>query len=275
MEHLVFYIIILYLIYYIMSFSFIKRIDTSPLSIFYSLIMYDNEIIAFGRRHYGVERVIKKITLNENFDIIEDDGIFLKGEDPRCFEYNNKIYVLDNYLSDMFLIDYENKKYTKINVSGKNISFINHNNTLYFIYYIKPFVLYTFDVETGKITNINVDDDNNTYNYEYRGGTPGYKLIDNVYYGYGHRTYMEGDITKHDIFKWVVYFNSKLPRICHFDVKQPYNSKNICDPTSIIEINNKQYLITAETDEPWRYDQDYITNVYEINDIVFPRCIRY
>jgi hypothetical protein len=58
-----------------MKLSFIKRIHTTPNSIFYSLIKYNNEILAFGRRHYGGERVIKKIKLNENFDIIEDDDI--------------------------------------------------------------------------------------------------------------------------------------------------------------------------------------------------------
>ena len=142
-----------------MKFLFIKRINTTKNSIFYSLIKYNNEIVAFGRRHYGYERVIKKITLDENFDIIEDNDITFKGEDPRCFEYNNKIYILDNYLNDMFLIDYVNKKYTNINISGKNISFINHNNILYFIHYIKPFILYTFDTETGDIRKIDVDDD--------------------------------------------------------------------------------------------------------------------
>jgi hypothetical protein len=248
-----------------MKFQFIKRINTIKNSIFYSLIKINNKITAFGRRHYGNERVIKKIILDENFDVIEDNGIYFRGEDPRCFEYNNKIYVLDNYCSDMFLVDYENNKYTKINISGKNISFINHNNILYFIHYIKPFKLYTFDIETGIITHIDVDDDKQTYNYEYRGGTPGYKLNDNEYYGYGHRTYMKNNIMTHDIFKWVVYFeNNKLPRISHYDIEQPCNSKNICDPTSIIEINNKKYLITAETDDIWFCEQDYITNVYEI-----------
>jgi len=248
-----------------MKFQFIKRINTIKNSIFYSLIKINNKITAFGRRHYGNERVIKKIILDENFDVIEDNGIYFRGEDPRCFEYNNKIYVLDNYCNDMFLVDYENNKYTKINISGKNISFINHNNILYFIHYIKPFKLYTFDIETGIITHIDVDDDKQTYNYEYRGGTPGYKLNDNEYYGYGHRTYMKNNIMTHDIFKWVVYFeNNKLPRISHYDIEQPCNSKNICDPTSIIEINNKKYLITAETDDIWFCEQDYITNVYEI-----------
>ena len=111
-----------------------------------------------------------------------------------------------------------------------------------------------------------VDDDNYHYNYEYRGGTPGYKLTDDKYYGFGHRTYTQDNILKHDIFKWIVYFeNNKLPRILFFNITQPYNSRNICDPTSVIEINNKKYLITAESDKAWFYEQDYITNVYEIN----------
>lgn len=57
---------------------------------------------------------------------------------------------------------------------------------------------------------------------------------------------------KNSAIVYNVYFdNDKLPRIIHFDIEQPYNSKNICDPTSIIVINNKKYLITAETDASW------------------------
>lgn len=248
-----------------MKFLFTKRLDTTKNSIFYSLIKKNNELIAFGRKNYFGERAIKQIKLDENFDIIEDNNITLIGEDPRCFEYNNKIYVLDNYLNDMYLIDYETQNYIKINISGKNPSFINHNNILYFIHYIKPFELYTFDIETGHITKIEVEDDQNNYNYEYRGGTPGYKSNDNEYYGFGHRTYYVGDTLKHDIFKWIVYFeDNKLPRISHYDIEQPDNSQNICDPTSVIEINNKKYLITAETEQAWFCEQDYITNVYEM-----------
>jgi hypothetical protein len=249
-----------------MKFLFIKRIDTTKNSIFYSLIKKNDEIIAFGRQHYQY-RVVKKITLNKNFDIIEDNGTILRGEDPRCFEFNDKIYVLDNYYNDMHLIDYDINKYIKINISGKNISFINHKNILYFIHYIKPFNLYTFDIKNGNIIKIEVDDDKCNHNYEYRGGTPGYKLNDNEYYGFGHRTYNQDDVVKHDIFKWVIYFDdNRLPRIMHFDIEQPYNSKNICDPTSIIEIDNDKYLITAETDFPWFREQEYVTNVYKITE---------
>jgi hypothetical protein len=248
-----------------MKFVFIKKINTTKHSIFYSFIRNNDEIIAFGRKHYS-ERFIKKITLDENFDIIEDNNdIIFIGEDPRCFEYNHKIYILDNCLNDTHLIDYDDIKYIKVSISGKNISFINHKNNLYFIHYIKPFELYTFDLESGTITKVEVDDDKKSYNYEYRGGTPGYKLNDNEYYGFGHRTYLQDGIMKHDIFKWIVHLeDNKLPRISHFDIEQPYNSNNICDPTSVIHLNNKTYLITAESDKQWFADQEYITNVYEI-----------
>tara|TARA_B100000214_G_scaffold126927_1_gene90322 strand:+ start:1156 stop:1905 length:750 start_codon:yes stop_codon:yes gene_type:complete len=249
-----------------MKFSFVKRINTEHNSIFYSLINKDDEIIGFGRKHYN-KNIIKVVKLNNNFDIIEDNDVDLVGQDPRCFKYNNKIYILDNSRDNMSLIDYETKKYMKLNnMQGKNVSFINHNNILYFIYYIKPFKLYTFNTENNAIIEQQVDDNNKDYNYEYRGGTPGYKLDDNTYYGFGHRTYYKNKTLIHDIFKWVVYFDKELPRISHFNIEQPNNSKNICDPTCVIEINNKKYLITAETDEAWFVEQDYITNVYEIKE---------
>jgi hypothetical protein len=110
-----------------------------------------------------------------------------------------------------------------------------------------------------------VNDDQNTYNWEYRGGTPGYKINENEYYGFGHRTYNDYGTLRHDIFKWIVHFeNNTLPSITIIEVDQPIHSKNICDPTSVVEVNNKKYLITAETNKEWFCDQDYITNVYEI-----------
>jgi hypothetical protein len=36
-------------------------------------------------------------------------------------------------------------------------------------------------------------------------------------------------------------------------------------PTSIIEIN-KKYLITSKTDNTWFCEQDYMTNIYEIDE---------
>lgn len=249
-----------------MQFKFIKRINTTPDSIFYSLIPYKkNTIMGIGRRCYNNERLLKVIHLDNNFNIIKDNESFLLiGEDPRCFIHNDDIYIQDNYWNDVHLMNLTKFNRTKINIEGKNLSFISHNNKLYFIHYMCPFVLYEFNEDTGELVQLDVYQDYED-NFEYRGGTPGYKLNEYVYYGFGHRTYTTSeDIVKHDIFYWKVFFTSDKPYIEIYNIQQPPNSLNICDPTSVININNKIYLITAESQYPWFESQDYITNVYEI-----------
>lgn len=248
------------------DFTFIKKITTVQNSIFYSFIHHNKEIIGFGRRSWR-ERNLVKIKIDASFNVIEDSQRpALRGEDPRCFQHNGRLYVVDNYLNDCFLIDVDTNIYFEINCYGKNFTFISHNGTLYLIDYIKPFSMFTFDIETGALQKVEVDDDENTLNYEYRGGTPGYKLSENEYYGYGHRTYHANDgVLTHDLFMWVVSFENEKPHITIIDVVQPPNSKNICDPTCVIEIDENKYLITAETDKGWFSEQDYITNVYQIN----------
>lgn len=260
------------------SFRHVKRILTEPNSIFYTLLkLPNNKFIGFGRKNCPA-RIIKKVVLNDKFDIIEDKDDTFRGEDPRSFYFNNKMYVIDNYLNDMYLIEHDTsvaQKFTKISMPGKNLSFIPHNGTLYFMHFIKPFVLYTCNVNTGLCEKVAVGNHQTTHDYEYRGGTPGYpvKGTDNKYFGYGHRTYMVNSVMTHDVFKWVVTFPADgAPTIEYFDVEQPPGSKNICDPTSVVVISDsdsnreKVYLITAETDETWFHNQDYITNVYEIVD---------
>ena len=250
-----------------MQFKFIKRIDTSDNSIFYSIVPYtESTLIGVGRRKYFEnERLLKFIHLNHNFDVIEDKESFLViGEDPRCFIHNNELYVQDNYWNDMHLMNLTKFSRIKINISGKNISFISHNGRLYFIHYMCPFMLYEFCEETGEVFIIDVYQDYDD-NFEYRGGTPGYKLKDNVYYGFGHRTYTnKKGILKHDIFYWEVNFTLDKPYIAILIIDQPPNSLNICDPTSVVQINDKKYLITAESQYAWFQEQDYVTNLYEI-----------
>ena len=244
--------------------KFIKRIDTEKHSIFYSLILNNNNnIIGYGRKYYSPhERIIKKIILDNNFNIIQDNVELIRGEDPRVFNHNNIIYVVDNNFNDTHLYNTLQKTYIKINLDGKNFSFISHNSNLYLIHYMKPLCLYKVNLDNGNVEKINsVYDGIN--NGEYRGGTPGYKISDNRYYGFGHKTYVYNNILKHDIFLWILDFTT-YPMINIIDIKKPINSNNIMDPTSIITLNNKNYLISAESEFSWFRDQDYITNVYEI-----------
>ena len=171
----------------------------------------------------------------------------------------------------MFLIDYGNKKYTKINISGKNISFINHNNILYFIHYIKPFELYTFDVETGDIKKIDVDDDKNDYKYEYRGGTPGYKLNENEYYGFGHRTYIHENIMKHDVFKWIVYFDMEHAKnkntatyLTEKDVSYKINDEINSENVAQISARNQSANLPKRTNRVVRNEVDEFLRKYKI-----------
>ena len=251
-----------------MYFNFVKRLETKQNSIFYSLLRSKKNpchILATGRRRYD-ERIVQSMILDNNFNIIKEDDVFLlKCEDPRSFYHNDCLYIQDNYLDDMHLINLSNSTSHKININGKNITFISHNGRLYFIHIMCPFTLYEYIVETGEIFLIDVQKQD-FVNYEYRGGTPGYKINDNIYYGFGHRTYTNQytNTLMHDIFYWEVNFSLKKPYIEMWNVMHPPNCLNICDPTSVININNKTYLITAETDFPWFQEQDYVTNIYEV-----------
>jgi hypothetical protein len=254
-------------------FTFVKRIDTTKNSIFYSFIHYNNEIVGFGRRHYGVEHLIKKIKIDEEFNIIEDNDETFSGEDPRCFIHNKKLYVTDNYLDKQQIYDYDNKKYCSVLNNGKNSSFISHKNNLYYIHRMKTFALIQMNTVNTITKYIKVEQ--NEHNFEYRGGTSGYrfKKEENKYYGFGHRTYYDNHVLKHDVFLWIVDFTNAKPFITIKDVPKPPNSKNICDPTSVIEIKGKLYMVTAESDSVWFCEQDYITNVYEITDYDFIKIV--
>ena len=277
------------------TFKHITKLKTSKDSIFYSIIKHNNKIIGIGRKKYDL-RSTKVIMLDEGFNVINDSNKdFIKAEDPRIFYHkqdgNNILYMVDNTLDDIHLhqISHNVNKIYKLDIKGKNFSFISHNNNLYFIHTMIPFALYKIIFTTKTKNNIyetkleKQSITNNTNNIigdndEYRGGTVGYPINKNNYYGYGHRTYYVEDDNneqqlKHDIFYWEVNFDVSLksnniirPSIKIKNIKQPKKSRNITDPTSVIELNNKKYLITAESDKSWFCEQEYITNVYEFKN---------
>jgi hypothetical protein len=251
-------------------FNLIKRIQTETNSIFYSIVEYNGEFLGFARQsalQYYKDSRIKHVKFDKDLNIIRDNILTYIGEDPRVFIHNNSLYIVDNTFNNIQLIHYDTGRRIPIPISGKNLTFISHNNILYFIHYLKPFVLFEYNIDLQTITKKAVSDDGNTYNYEYRGGTSAYvyAFSKDKYYGFGHRTYHKNSVLTHDVFKWIITF-SETPSIEIVEVEQPPNSKNICDPTSIINIDNKNYLITAESDTHWFDKQDYVTNIYEILD---------
>lgn len=263
------------------EYQFVKQLNTTNNSIFYSIINYEDQVIGFGRKHFS-QSGIKTIIMDMSFNIIEDnDKTILSGEDPRCFVHKNILYIQDNTFSNMKLIKYNNDTVSRIGPirrQGKNITFISHNENLYYIHWMKPFIMYKLDTDT--MTDIQITPlrnsihTSNEANNEYRGGTPGYKLSENEYFGFGHRTYnsrIEKEPTViHDIFYWKLTFHDNdndIPSFQTLDIPQPPNSLNICDPTSVIMLNNKMYLITAESNLPWFSENGnkFVNNVYEIN----------
>jgi len=279
----------------------VKRIPTLKNSIFYSFVNTPEKqtIEGYGRKSWRIyHRDVLSVTLDESSLIINEyKDTPITGEDPRAFVHNGTVYVQDNYLNDCHLYNTKTKEYLKVKTKGKNLSFISHKGRLYFIYYMSPFIMYEVNMTTGDITTVDVEQDG-SHNGEYRGGTPGYKYdpilcfkavlsqqlskpsnvgnpgpnYDNIYYGFGHRVYYKDrpypeGILKHDVFMWVVDFeggeNGK-PSLHLYDVSKPVNAKNVCDPTSVISVNNKKYMVTAESNEWWFVEQEYVTNLYEL-----------
>ncbi len=242
--------------------TYFKTIDKTDGSIFYSIIHYNNLLYCFRRKYLDInKRIIDTLILDNELNIKTNLNNIYRGEDPRSFIHNDNLYLVDNFCNDNYLIDVKYNLYLKLKIDGKNLTFISHNNKLYVIYSMKPFILYEVSILNGKFTKI--IENNSDINNEYRGGTPGYKKNDNLYYGFGHRTYRINEKIIHDIFMWELNFND-LNKIKIIDVKKPNISKPICDPVSIIEIDKIKYLITAESELPWSEKQDYITNCYKI-----------
>jgi hypothetical protein len=250
--------------------TFFKRIDTAQNSIFYSLLSdgtADGTILGFARKQYD-ERETMTMTFDKNFEIETTADVFIKGEDPRVFRHNGCIYVVDNYLHDVHLYNYTEETYTRINIDGKNLSFISHGDELYFIHTMRPFKLCKVDTRDGSVQAVDCGANDNDTDNRFRGGTPGYNFnTPNIYYGFGHKTYIDmNNVLIHDIFMWVLRFDTH-PSLEIINIDQPAGSKNITDPTCVVHVNDALYLLTAESDEPWFIEQNYVTNVYELQFI--------
>lgn len=249
--------------------TFHKKIEATKHSVFYALIKVNNEIFGYGRQllyQNSGDDYIKQVKVNDSFEIIEDNNNHFTGEDPRAFYHNDKLYIVDNYFNKIKLYDNTEQKYLDIRAFGKNFSFVSHNNELYFIHVMRPFYLFKVNLETLEILECEVSTRGDC-NGEYRGGTPGYFLKDNLYYGFGHRTYWKNHLLTHDIFYWNLDFSGELPVLKIVDVEKPETALNVCDPTSIIEVNGETFMVTAESEKDWGFQQDFTTNVYKLSEI--------
>lgn len=58
----------------IMKFSFVKRINVTKNSIFYSMMHQEGKIIAFGRRYYGNEKYLS-VTMDITVIMNTEEGL--------------------------------------------------------------------------------------------------------------------------------------------------------------------------------------------------------
>ncbi len=244
----------------------IGRIATPPLSVFFSFLSDGN---GYGRTRYD-SRTSEPVRLNEAMTAVTrvSDSATLDCEDPRCFKHGGKTFVADNrwlplegeWGSRNRLYCVEEKRYIPLGLDGKNFTYVSHSGNLYLIYRFAPLQLYTVDLLAGKCDRVPTDPIYSE-DWEYRGGTPGYPTEKpGVYRGFGHRTYLRDDELIHDLFAWEVTLEDKISVDITSVVATPPPLK-ISDPTCILK---DKYLVTAESELPWFTDQEYVTNLYEI-----------
>lgn len=254
------------------------RMTTPERSIFYSFILLDAGVLfGFARKSYDQSGLLT-IKCNEKFEIanIYDENMI--GEDPRVFHHDGCVYVVDNRHDNVHLHNYTKKTYVRVNLDGKNFSFVSRGRDFYCIHTMQPFRLFKVDVSDGAVQPVytvggeTVDNTlrGGTPGYivnSYRGGTPGYMYDAKKYYGFGHRTYQKSDdILRHDIYFWVLLFDDddQVIRLKIIDIDQPIASRNLTDPTCVLQAADSLYLVTAESDLAWFHDQPYVTNVYKL-----------
>lgn len=255
-----------------------KRIQTPPESIFFSFVSHEDTIHGFGRRHYAGNEIIP-VTMNHELEDLHQDGEIYVGEDPRCFIHDERVFVHGNRMNDQRLYDIDQKTQINLGVRGKNLTYISHRGRLFFIHWLIPMALYEVELDQKGCRRIELQDlpSNSVSDHllvadqdQYRGGTPGYALNDHEYYGFGHRTYYINHRLKHDVFLWKVSFGETDPAdigVRLYSLPQPPGSRNICDPTCVLTLPTTEgvtYLFTAESDDGWFSQQDYITNAYPL-----------
>ncbi len=253
-----------------------KTIDVPMYSCWYSIIKRgENEYIGFGRHQvtgdWTVRHPLNVISLNEQFELIGGaQQMPVLGEDPRTFYHNGDLYVVNNFVHNVQLINYDKQTVLPVRLPYKNFSWISHEGKLYAIYTMVPLRMFEVDTETGECFPF-VSTPGEEY-VLYRGGTPGYKISGkNKYYGFGHMTYsqaVQGHPSSYDPFLWIFDFETK--KIDVHAIRKPSKSP-LVQPTCVVD---DTYLVTAESNDLWGgpttpenwKSNGYATRLYKLDD---------
>lgn len=248
------------------------------------------ELIKETKKHYNIPKQIEVFQsyynlnepifrfINENQDdsYLSYKNIFLlnnlKGlEDPRPFILNNKRYILTQKWNGcfenikMYIINVDTNEYKEYIVNepnffyGKNWVPFVYNNELYIIYGFDPFIILKDGNVIVKI-NTNLEKQNGVNFCQYRGGTNGIQIDDNIIIGFGHRTI---NTTTHIPFLWKLDIKNRRLIINNINYN---NYFNIIDPTSLWIENNNYYLSICESSNRWDYNNlDIYSRIFKID----------
>lgn len=246
--------------------QFVARMVTPKYAIFYALRKLDGIDLfeAHYRMGFDQNRIGRCYISPKTWCIIKEEGFVAEGEDPRVFTSDGKNFVMDNTWGNASLLDQSNRyDRIKLNSTGKNLTIIPDGGRTLMVEWFKPLRVHeTQDLVknmwTPKILRHQDPD------LSYRGGTPGYRCAEKShFYGFGHRTLLD-EKTIHRPFLWILNTANWKVETSDLDTCDCF-SNNIVDPTSVVEHNNKLYLVTAESYLPWfTKQQEYYTCVYKI-----------
>ena len=250
-----------------MHVRFVKTIPTPGSSVFYSL--RSEEHLPIYTAHYRLAydaRLIGRCFLIANFDMLLDTGAVAVGEDPRCFRFGQRSYIVDNTWGASALLD-EWAGYARelLPSDGKNYTLVplKDEGRLLCIEWLSPLTVWERGLEPGSWRLLCGGAGSGDAGL--RGGTPGYPLGDGRYYGFGQETLGAGWEVRHVPFSWTLALTGDAPALQTTSL--PGFGLAITDPTCVVERGGSRYLITAESDRPWFVPQHYRTNVYEITGL--------
>lgn len=237
---------------------------------------FNEDGIGVGRSHvvgdWTVKHPLNIVEYDSNtFDITSVKQTPFWGEDPRMFKHNGHTYIVNNFIHQTTLINLDTLEATSVNLPFKNFTWISHDDKLYAIFSMVPLNVFEVDVGTGACKEFVCEGFSPNDYIMYRGGTPGYHLMNGTYHGFGHMTYCQaipGHPPTYEPFYWTFDFDTKKLKIDILQNKVPSGSRLI-QPTCIVD---GRYLVTAESMDLWGGPETrenwegngYATRVYKI-----------
>jgi hypothetical protein len=244
-----------------MLFRFEREIKLPDNGIFLSVLPDERAYYRKDHQLIGLSRG----RLTEDWELVTDSGWEKPGwEDPRVFHWNGRDYLANNLLDGVAICDLQTGQETPVGLKGKNFSFLPGDD-LTFIRWFSPLEIHQLDAGTTRpLIKRRWPDFRMSLPDSWRGGTPGTRIEDGLYAGFGHRTLDLASGLRHDPFVWRLDLRGRRCRLDARVVELP-DRWALCDPTCVLERGGRTYLITAQSPLAWFSEQPLRTAVYEFS----------